>query len=123
MLDEAILKEVAPFIDRKTVQWGKFSNALPHLQLIQAGDHAQFMLVYSTEEFYEGIVIGQLPRIQIAGKGRIVPEAQRRAENQRIDLSDDQIDAVLVYWEDGKSALELPFIKSVWNREGREVRK
>ena len=112
----------------KDAQWERFQGTIPGLQLIKSGEgQHQYELVCSrdaTEEaqaFYEGVVIGQLPQVlmeragprtRIGGKTarRPAPEHKKPVRLRAIDLSDEEIGAILACWELGKTALDMPCV-------------
>ena len=50
------------FVSDKISQWERFSTVQAGLQLVRNGrGRSTFMLVKSTDAFYEGVLIGQLP--------------------------------------------------------------
>ena len=116
---------------RKLAQFQRATAEFPNLQLVRHGQgQSHFMLVHSTEDFYEGVVIGQLPQVQLQLVGppgrqekKHVPEKKKDPSRRSIDLSDEQIDQVLERWAGGDTALDLPFVECVWDRQGQEQRK
>lgn len=104
------------------------------LQLARHGEgKSTFMLTMSRGNFYESILFGQLPQIHRVPKNpsasarRDRPEHWREAtedekprDKKRIDLTDEQIDAVLAVWVKGITALTLAFVESVWRADGKE---
>jgi hypothetical protein len=114
------------FQERKAAQWEKFAG--PGLQLVRSANNSQWMLVCSTDGFYEGVVIGQLERKQTETKMRArkkvsveISNAKKAIENRGIDLTDEQIEKVLDCWMSGKSAKSLKFVACVWGRDGEPV--
>lgn len=103
---------------------------LPGLQSVTTG--RTFGLTMSTDEFYETVYIGQVPREEFSrertkGKDgkpvyeiRLIPENKRKRGNRPIDLTDEQVTAILDRWAKGETALALPFVLSVWGRDGQE---
>ena len=92
---------------------------------------SSFMLTYSTADFYESVVIGQLPQVHNVPKNpkrpaikasdwRPASEAEKPRTKRRIDLSDREIETVLGVWKKRVSALTLPFVESVWRQDGKE---
>jgi hypothetical protein len=117
--------------DRKLAQFERAAGLMGNLQLIRHGQgQSSFMLVHSSDDFYEGIVIGQLPQEQFHLTGpatkreRVqVAEKKKHPKRRSIDLSDEQIDLVLERWAEGDTALDLPFVDRVWCKDGKEHRK
>lgn len=115
------------WIARKNAQWKEVEGTMPGLQLIRSGPlQSSFMLVCSTDDFYDGVMIGQLPQTQTevvrrAPKLQIrdVPERRKLIDRRSIDLSDSQISQIVAGWRNGCSALELPFVIAVWGRDGQ----
>jgi hypothetical protein len=108
---------------RKLAQYARALTRIPSLQLVRYGpDQSTFMLVCSTDDFYEGVIIGQPPRPQYEWRGgerRPVPAHRKQSDRRAIDLSDDDIDAILTRWQSGRSALGLPCVSTVWDRSGQ----
>lgn len=127
MLTEGAMLEVGEFLARKQAQWDKFSAEAPNLGLIKSGPHkTQWMIYLSTDTFYEGVIIGQLPQKvpRAIGRGphkRMVDttDAAKPIEKRGIDLNDTQIRIVLRRWADEKSAADLEFVHGVWGRDGK----
>lgn len=112
----------------KTAQFERASAAEPGLQLINYGaNRAIFMLVKSTPDFYEGVIIGQIPhrdRLTTEQIGRRVHYRKMRteeapAERRSVDLVDSQISQVLERWAKNQSALGLEFVPCVFDRDGK----
>lgn len=118
---------------KKLAQWARaLASGVTGLQLVRHGQgQSHFMLVRSTDDFYEGIVLGQLPQRQmIFGKDdngepalKPVPEKKKSPQRRSIDLSDGELDQVLARWARDESAFDLPFITAVHLRDGNEQRK
>jgi hypothetical protein len=123
---------------RKDAQWDRIAGTMPGLQLVTTREGGnQYMLVChrpadeerGVPEFYEGVVIGQLPLVVIertrlpGGRtGRkAMAEHKKPIHKRGIDLSDEEIDQVLACWRVGRSALSLPFIAQVQGRDGKMV--
>jgi hypothetical protein len=112
------------FIATKAAQWERFSTAQPGLQLVRNGrGRSTFMLVKSTEEFYEGVLIGQLPTEKQAADQigrrthyRASREDEKLLKHRTIDLDDDQINQILERWSRGQSAAGLVFVPRVFGR-------
>lgn len=104
---------------RKQAQWERVAGTLPGLQLVKYGDHqSTVMLVYSADDFYEGVIFGRLPKQWTKPKRGPRP-AETVIVEKLIDLSDDQIDSILLRWMRGQSALDLDFVEAVWGRDGK----
>ena len=107
--------------EKKQTQWERAAAILSPIHLVKYGTHqSTYMLVRSTSELYEGIIFGRLP------KQRIKPQRGNRPPSVElvealIDLTDEQIDAVLELWKRNRSALELEFIEAVYDRTGRRI--
>lgn len=102
---------------------------LPGLQSAITG--RVYALTISTDAFYETVHIGQVPRDEIervksSENGKrvyrtaVVPEERRKRINRSIDLTDEQVTQILDRWSEGRSAVDLPFVLSVWGRDGVE---
>jgi len=101
---------------RKLEQWERISSTQPGLQLVRHGEGlSTFTLVCSRDGFYDTVIIGQLPSIQMhrvrekADGGivralRPVVDRLKSPDKRTIDLSDVQIDAILAQWAKGKRA-------------------
>lgn len=130
MLEPDSKAQVPQWRQRKKAQWHRIRNKVPGLQMVEYGeDRSTFMLTYSVEGTYESIIFGRLPVIYLERTGvrgqdiRNAMEAKKPEDKQSIDLNDQQLDMVVKKWSTGRSALELPYAKSVWKREGRARRE
>ena len=115
MLSDDTKAEISSWNARKLAQWelvapkavdGKVVG-LEGLQLARFGEaKSSFMLTYSTADFYESVVIGQLPQVHNVPKNpkrpaikasdwRPASEAEKPRTKRRIDLSDREIETVL----------------------------
>lgn len=104
---------------RKAAQWERIAGTLPGLQLVKYGEAgSSYMLTYSRDEFYESILIGRLPQ-QVRRPARGPRPAETVITETLIDLTDEQIDAVLARWQRKRSAVDLDFIEAVWDRDGK----
>lgn len=132
MADFSTPEGLAAFAAEKQQQlaWA-LASGLPGLQSAATG--RAFALTISTDDIYETVHIGQVPREEVErvkargpdGK-RIftvapAPEERKQLKNRAIDLTDEQVVAILDRWSENKSALGLPFVRSVWDRSGREI--
>lgn len=114
---------------KKHAQWEAVMDAMPGLQLATSGlAGTQYMLTCSAHDgsFYESIVFGQLPTIVLEEYGskfnrryRDTAEDQKPIDARAIDLSDEQIAAVLAHWAAGKTAAGLPFVAYVVGADGK----
>ena len=121
MFSPEILTLIPQWKIKKQSQWERIKGALHGLQLVTSGEQGtQFALVCSPhdESFYESVVFGQLPQIVLVAYGsrlnpryRNAKEEEKPLEKRAIDLSDDQIDAILAKWANAESALSLPFVR------------
>ncbi len=124
MLSPAIVAQIPEWKGRKKAQWERIAGTLPGLQLAIYGERAtSFMITCSTPEFYESVVIGKLPETKLRPSKLRGNRPPIPYDTEKVDLSDDRIDAVLEQWSRGKTALELKFIDRVWGRDGRETVK
>lgn len=104
---------------RKATQWERIAGMLPGLQLVKYGEAgSSYMLTYSVENFYESILIGRLPQ-QVRRPARGPRPAETVITETLIDLTDDEIDAVLARWQTKRSVVDLPFVETVWGRDGQ----
>lgn len=118
MLSEATLAEVPEFIAKKQAQWQRIAGGLPGLQLIVFGERrSSFAIAISTEDVEEQVIIGQLPHVILRpANGRRgaalvdIPNDDKPIDRRRIDLSDNQIDAIIGRWSYGQSASGLSFV-------------
>ena len=118
---------------KKLAQWERVKDTVPGLQMAQAGEAGtEFTLTCSAHDgsFYESIVFGALPQIVLRATGprkfpvyKDVPEAEKPLDKRGVDLSDDQIDAILALWEKKQSAFSLDFVASVWGPDGKRHTK
>ncbi len=132
MLADDTKAEISAWNTRKLAQWEWIVPGLEGLQLARCGEaKSSFMLTYSTPDFYESVLIGQLPQVHNLPKNpkrpaikasdwRPATEPEKPRAKRRIDLSDREIDSVLGVWRKGVSALTLPFVESVWRQDGKE---
>lgn len=114
---------------KKQAQWDAVKDTLSGLQLAVSGlDGTQYMLTCSAHDgsFYESVIFGQLPQIVLEEYGskfnrryRDTAEDQKPIDARAIDLSDEQIAAVLAHWAVGKTAAGLPFIAYVVGADGK----
>lgn len=126
MLIEKDADNISAFKARKTAQWERVAGSMPGLQFVSSGERGtQFMIVRSTDDFYEGVVIGQLPHVVMETYGppanprrRAMPNDKKPLDKRDIDLTDDQIDKVLACWRNEQSALGLPFVQAVYDLSG-----
>lgn len=141
MLSDEVAAEIEDWSARKFAQWERVAKTVDpaaagaHLQLARHGqEKSTFMLVFSSDDFYEAVVFGQLPQVHKVPKNpkrpvtrqsdwREAAEHEKPRAKRRIDLSDGEIDQVLAKWRGGVTALGLPFVTSVWRRDGEEVAK
>ena len=123
--------QVPAFKARKLAQWQRLSGVMPGLQLVQSGEMGtQFMLTISTDDIYESLIFGQLPHVMMetTGAGRNIkrrpmPEARKPLDRRAIDLTDGELDQIIAAWREKQSALDLPFVLSVWDRAGQRIVK
>jgi len=129
MLSDEDRARVPEWNARKLEQWERASKKMEGLQLVRSGPgKSQFMLVISTEDFYEGVLVGQLPAQLWEAFGparqprrRLMTEDKKPLEKRACDLGNDQIDQVLALWGKGESALNLPFVQCAWGRDGQII--
>lgn len=139
MLLEAARKQLFAFNAKKGAQWERVIDAghvTPvegtHLHLAREGEgQSKWMMTWSSEPFYEGVMFGQLPEsFPIAtGAVRLVKgerqtefreatEAEKPLYYRSLDLTNDEIDAVLALWKQNCSAIELRFVDCVLKNDG-----
>ena len=126
MLIEKDEDAVAAFKARKIAQWQRVAGSMPGLQLVVSGERGtQFMIVRSTDDFYEGVVVGQLPHVVMETYGppssprrRAMPNEKKPLDRRDVDLTDEQIDKVIARWRDGQSAVGLPFVQAIYDISG-----
>lgn len=123
---DAVLN-LSEWITVKKAQWDRVAGHQPGLQLIRYGSNGTvFMITKSMPEFYEGVVFGQIPdtmKIEIR-KGprrytRPAREDEKPVERRAVDLSDAELQGVVDAWANGKSALTLPFVPYIYDRNGK----
>jgi hypothetical protein len=135
MLSPETRAEIPAWNERKMAQWEAVQKATPGVAGLQLARHGEqrstFMLTISTDDFYESVIFGQLPHVVKIPKSktrrpekpedwRDAKEDEKPREKRRIDFSNSQLGSVLALWGQGKSALELGFIASVWGVDGLE---
>lgn len=126
MLVEKDAAKVEAFREHKRAQWDRIAGSMPGLQFVASGERGtQFMIVCSTPDFYEGVVIGQLAHLVMETYGspaqprrRAIPNAKKPLDRRGIDLTDEQVDAVLDRWRLGRSAIDLPFVAAIYDLSG-----
>lgn len=126
MLIEKDPDKIEAFKADKRAQWERIAGTMPGLQFVVSGERGtQFMIVCSTPEFYEGVVIGQLPQVMMETIGtpasfrrRAMPNDKKPLDKRSVDLTDEQIDKVLARWKAKTSALDLPFVQAVYGISG-----
>ena len=115
------------WITVKKAQFDRIAGQQPGLQLIRYGHKGTiFMLVKSTPQFYEAVVYGQNP-IEIKVENRKGPrrytrpatEEEKPIERRSVDLVDAEMQSILETWSRGKSALTLPFVPYIYDRDGK----
>lgn len=129
MIDPTILTGLPEFAALKRTQWARIEGAIPGLQFVVSGERqSQFMVIHSTDDHYEGVVIGQLPQVVMvvtgppAARRRVpLPDSKKPLDKRTIDLSDSEIDAVLDCWRRGRSAMTLDYISHAYDRRGQIV--
>lgn len=118
---------LAEWITVKRAQWDRVAGHHPGLQLICYGHKGTvFMIVKSMPWFYEGVVFGQLPDTMKAEmrKGprrytRPAREEEKPVDRRAVDLADAELQGVVDAWAKGKSALTLPFVPYIYDRDGK----
>lgn len=127
MLEEIDREKIAAFVARKIDQCERVQSRTPGIQIIVSGEmRSQIMLVTSTDAMYEGVVVGQLPHVVVerttGGKNvgrRFAPEHKKPFEARAIDLTDEQVDAIVAAWVSGRSALTVPAVTHVYDKHGK----
>lgn len=127
MLEEIDRGAIEAFVARKLAQCRAVANRTPGLQIIVSGERrSQIMLVISTDDRYEGVVVGQLPHVVVerttGGKNvgrRFAPEHKKPFEARAVDLTDEQVDAIVAAWVSGRSALTVPAVTHVYDKHGK----
>lgn len=129
MFSPEILTLIPQWKVKKQAQWDRIKDSLHGLQLATSGEQGtQFTLVCSPhdESFYEGVVFGQLPQIALKPYGsRLNPrfkdmkDEEKPLEKRAIDLTNEQIDAILAKWASKESAISLPFVLAVIGPDGK----
>ena len=122
MLDPISDQDLAAFKARKLAQWERMASGQTGLQMIQSGERAtQFSMATEIGGVHEAVVFGQLPHVVTKRIGSLKnPVLQPALDHEKphdkraIDLSDDDIGAVLSAWCDGRSARGLPNVPSVY---------
>ncbi len=131
MLTEEDFARVPEWNKHQCDQWLRLSESvaksLQGLQLSRFGPRqSTFQATISNDDFYETVIIARMPQIVFStGQARKLkrvplPEHKKPPSKQVIDLTDDQIRQVFEAWRSRKTALDLPFVHSVWRRDGQE---
>lgn len=129
MFSEETAASIPAWIARKQAQWAlAVASGVAGLQLVRSGEQrTAFMMIRSTDDFYEGVIIGQLPQIEtrIDSRGTVyeVPNAAKKRDNREIDLSDAQVQSIIDLWSENKSALTLACVSSVFLQNGSEQKR
>ena len=112
----------------KQAQFERIAATQPGLQLVNYGtNQSVFMLVKSTPDFYEGLIIGQIPqrdRMTTEQIGRRTYHRKMRVdellpERRSVDLVDTQVSEVLERWAKNQSAIGLEFVPCVFDASGK----
>lgn len=119
--------DIAAWKLAKATQFERALEAHPGLTLVRYGKAGLiYMLVKSTDTFYEGVVFGQppmrVPVVERAGRRahtRDALEHEKPVEKRAVDLSDSEIDQILALWAQEKTARDLPFVSGVYGRDGK----
>lgn len=126
-MSEGDTVSLSDWVTVKRAQWDRVAGHHPGLQLICYGHKGTvFMIVKSTPQFYEAVVFGQIPvamNVEIR-KGprrytRPATEQEKPVERRAVDLVDSEIQGILDGWAKGKSALSLPFVPYIYDRDGK----
>lgn len=139
MLLDAAKPQVFSYNAKKQAQWDRMIDAGHvnpaigiHLHLAREGiGLTKWMMTWSSDPFYEGIMFGQLPESYRIATGivrlvkgerqmefREATEAEKPLYYRGLDLTNDQIDAVLALWKQNQSALGLRFVDCVLKADG-----
>lgn len=114
-LDPETTETVSSFLERKRLQWETL--AAPYgVQMIQSGERGtQVCIAFNVGNVHESVVIGQWPHTHVHHGGSARNPARRPAldhekpiEKRRIDMTDDEVKAVIVGWLLGKSVVGMP---------------
>ncbi len=127
MLTDEAITDLAAFKARKKAQGESAMAALPGVSMVMSGERgSQFVISIASDDIAEAVCIGQLPHIhfELVGSAknpvrRAAPNERKPAEKRAIDLTDDQINAVLDRWRAGQSAASLEFLPFVFDGTGR----
>ena len=95
-------------------------------QIIQSGEQGtQFMMVREVAGVQEGVTFGQWPHLVMKTSGsprnpvkRPALDAEKPIEKRSIDMTDEQVCAVLAAWNAGQSAKGLPGVVAFY-RNGK----
>ena len=127
MLTDVSISDLPAFTARMDEQWARVAKAIPGLQFIRSGERgSQCMLVCSIDDFYEGVVIGQLEHVAFKVSGpphrlsrKAIPNASKPVDKRGFEFSPAQIDSVINAWRHGDTAKNLPFVVIAVDRDGR----
>lgn len=111
MLEDITDAEIAEFIERKQRQWQRL-NAPTGTHMIQSGERGtQFVIANNSGE---AVIFGQLPHEVFEHVGsprnsvrRPVPENRKPLNARAIDLTDEQLEAIIQAWVAGRSAVSV----------------
>lgn len=95
-------------------------------QIIQAGEQGtQFTMATEIDGVHEAVIFGQWPHLVMKTGGspknpvkRTALDAEKPIEKRSIDMTDEQIRAVLAAWNAGQSAKGLPGVVAFY-RNGK----
>ena len=129
MLTEEARARLPWFRVHTDAQWLRVKDAMPGLQFIRSGEGgSQAMLVRSVPDFYEGVVIGQLPQVHLVPTGsrknpvlQDAPNDRKPIEKREIMVDDTTIDAILHGWNRGMSAKGVVGVALVYGAHGNRL--
>lgn len=127
MLTDESLTQLTAFKIRKTAQGAAAMAYAAGVSMVVSGEQgSQIVISIANDQIAEAVIIGQLPHIHLKSTGspknpvrRDAPNDQKPVEKRAIDLTDDQVRAVLDTWAAGRSALEHDFIVAIYDSHGR----
>lgn len=124
MLEPEVIEIIPEWVERYKAEWARIKGTQDGLQLVRSGEEGtMFSIGVSRPDFYEQIVIARLPELMrtmtTPGTTRRLRDKEKPWEKRRVELTSDQVDTVLMTWSKNKSALTLPFVAAVWQRDGQ----
>jgi hypothetical protein len=126
LTDQSTPAEIEAFKQQKWLQGKGAMAALAGVQFVAT--NSQFTITKSTDAFYESICIGQVPREEIFRDRKNnttypLPEGRKQLRNRAIDLTDEDVLAIMGRWSRDESAVDLHAVVIAWGRDGAMTKR